>query len=176
MDDSANEQFRAFVSAQAGPLLRTAFLLTSDRGLAEDLVQSALCTTYLHWNKVMRYDRPEAYVRKVMLNERRSFWRRRKGEELTAVPPDRGLPDAANVIGVRDELWTELRRLAPRTRAVVVLRYWEDRSEAQTADLLGCSVGTVKKLASVGLARLREYLGPDDADTCYPIGPRGGDQ
>src|SRR5690349_9187945 len=104
MTDSAEERFRAFVAAQAGPLLRTAYLLTGDRGHAEDLVQHALCTTYLHWRTVMRYDRPEAYTRKVMLNERRSIWRRRRPEEqLTADPPERGTPDGTAGVGERDE-------------------------------------------------------------------------
>lgn len=161
MDDTANEQFRAFVTAQSAPLMRTAYLLTGNLVEAEDLVQSALCTTYLHWRKVVRYDQPAAYVRKVMLNERRSFWRRRRPEQLTADPPERSAQDATAAIGVRDELWTQLRQLPPRTRAVVVLRYWEDRSEAETAEILGCSAGTVKKLGSQGLARLREHLRPD---------------
>lgn len=160
MTDSAEERFRAFVAAQAGPLMRTAYLLTGDRGHAEDLVQQALCTTYLHWRTVMRYDRPEAYARKVMLNERRSVWRRRRPEYLTAEPPERGAPDSTAGVGVRDELWTQLRRLAPRTRAVIVLRYWEDRSQEETAQILDCSVGTVKKLSAYGLARLRQYLEP----------------
>jgi RNA polymerase sigma-70 factor (sigma-E family) len=158
MTESADEQFRMFVAAQAGRLMRTAYLLTGDRGHAEDLVQSALCATYLHWRKVMRYERPEAYVRKVMLNERRSFWRRRRPEQLTADPPERAVPDGTAAVGIRDELWANLRLLPPRTRAVVVLRHWEDRSEAETAEILGCTVGNVKKLGSQGLARLREHL------------------
>jgi RNA polymerase sigma-70 factor (sigma-E family) len=158
MNDTADEQFRVFVAAQTGPLMRTAYLLTGDRRDAEDLVQSALCTTYLHWRNVVRYDRPEAYVRKVMLNERRTFWRRRRPEQLTADPPERPTQDMTTAVDVRDELWTQLRLLPPRTQAVVVLRYWEDRSEADTADILGCSAGTVKKLAFQGLARLRQHL------------------
>jgi RNA polymerase sigma-70 factor (sigma-E family) len=160
MDDRADEQFRTFVAAQTGPLMGTAYLLTGDRSQAEDLVQSALCVTYAHWRSVMRYDRPEAYVRKVMLNERRTFWRRRRPEELTGWVPDQPIDDGTHQVGLRDELWTQLRQLPPRTRAVVVLRYWEDRSEAETAELLGCSAGTVKKLASIGLARLRAHLNP----------------
>jgi DNA-directed RNA polymerase specialized sigma24 family protein len=138
MDSSAEDHFRSFVQAQSRPLLRLAFLLTGDRGHAEDLMQTALYKAYLHWRRVMRYDRPEAYVRKVMLNEQRKTWRRRgRAEDLTSRPPERGTPDGV----------------------VVVLRYWEDRSEADTAEILDCSVGTVKKLGSTGLARLRRQLG-----------------
>ncbi len=158
MDSSAESHFRSFVDAQSRPLLRTAFLLTGDRGHAEDLVQTALYKTYLHWRRVARYDRPEAYVRKVMLNERRRAWQRRRPEEdLTAEPPELSTPDGTAGVAQREDLWTLLRGLPARTRAVVVLRYWEDRSEADTADILGCSVGTVKKLASVGLTRLRGH-------------------
>jgi RNA polymerase sigma-70 factor (sigma-E family) len=161
MTDSAEDRFRAFVTAQTGPLLRTAYLLTGDRGHAEDLVQSAFCKTYLHWRRVMRYEQPEAYVRKVMVNERRSVWRRRKRglEYLTSDPPDQLTPDATAAVGVREELWAQLRQLPPRARAAVVLRYWEDRSEAETAQILGCTVGNVKKLSASGLAALRKQLG-----------------
>jgi RNA polymerase sigma-70 factor (sigma-E family) len=159
MADSVDEHFRAFVSAEERPLLRTAYLLTGNRTQAEDLVQNALCKTYRHWRKVMRYERPEAYVRKVMVNERRTGWRRSQREELTGDPPERQLADHTTAVGDRHELWAALRQLPPRTRAVVVLRYWEDYSEADTAQILGCSVGNVKKLGSRGLARLREAYG-----------------
>jgi len=150
MTDSAEERFRAFVAAQAGPLMRTAYLLTGDRGHAEDLVQNALCTTYLHWRTVMRYERPEAYARKVMLNERRQLLAAQAAGAVDRRPARAGARRADRMadVGVRDELWTQLRRLAPRTRAVIVLRYWEDRSQEETAQLLDCSVGTVKKLAA----------------------------
>src|SRR5215213_8154728 len=165
MDSAAEDQFRSFVDAQSRALLRMAFLLTGDRGHAEDLMQTALYKTYLHWWRVMRYDRPEAYVRKVMVNEQRRSWRRARAEDLTAEPPERGTPDGTAAVAERDELTALLRRLPARTRAVVVLRYWEDQSEADTADILGCSVGTVKKLASTGLARLRAQLGVAGAQT-----------
>jgi RNA polymerase sigma-70 factor (sigma-E family) len=159
MSQSTEQHFQAFVAMEAKALLHVAYLLTGDRGHAEDLMQTALYKAYLHWRRVMRYERPDAYVRKVMLNERRRAWRRsRLGESLTAEPPDRGTPDVTRGVDERDELWAQLRKLPPRTRAVVVLRYWEDRSEAETASILDCSVGTVKKLASVGLSRLRIEL------------------
>jgi RNA polymerase sigma-70 factor (sigma-E family) len=159
MSTTTEQHFQAFVATEAKALLHVAYLLTGDRGHAEDLMQTALYKAYVHWWRVMRYERPEAYVRKVMLNERRRIWRRRKpGESLTAEPPDRGTPDGTPAVDERDEMWTQLQKLPPRTRAVVVLRYWEDRSEAETASILDCSVGTVKKLASVGLSRLRVQL------------------
>lgn len=154
--------FREFVTARGRALSRTAYLLTGDHGLAEDLLQTALAKTVRHWPKV-RDGNPEGYVRRVLVNEQRSFWRRRRvSEQLT----DR-LPEAHHTTGdesertvVRHALVTALRRLPPRQRAVVVLRYYEDMSEAETARLLGISTGTVKSQAYAALARMRALI-PD---------------
>lgn len=151
-------EFQEFVEVRYTDLLRTAYLLTGDRGAAEDLVQAALLTTMRHWRAVAD---PMAYVRRTMVNRRTSLWRRIGSRELlTDAPPDRGVPDGAAGRAERDELLTALGRLPVRMRAVLVLRYWEDLSEEDTAQLLGCSVGTVKSQASRGLARLRDVLGP----------------
>jgi RNA polymerase sigma-70 factor (sigma-E family) len=110
------------------------------------------------WNRI---DDPLAYLRRAMANQRTSLWRRIRGAEvLTATLPDRSSPDASEAVAVRQSLLDALIRLPYRTRAVVVLRYWEDLSEAETAALLGCSIGTVKSQASRGLARLRKTLDP----------------
>jgi RNA polymerase sigma-70 factor (sigma-E family) len=164
MDRADDEHFRAFMAARAPALLRTAYLLTGDRGLAEDLVQNALARAYRHWGRVRATGDPEAYVRTVLLNERRRWWRRGGDRELAVADlPDRGGPDESAAVDERDALWRALRRMPPRTRAVLVLRYWEDRSEAETAALLGCSVGSVKSQASRGLRRLHAVLVPETA-------------
>ena len=162
MDPSTDDDFRDFVRARSPALLGTAYALTGDRGLAEDLLQTALLKTYRHWREVRRSDRPEAYVRRVMTNQRISWSRRRRIAEYGGMVPDRAGPSPYPVED-RDELWRALQQLPPRTRAVLVLRYWEDLAEADVARILGCSVGSVKSQASRGLHRLRAVLAPDEA-------------
>ena len=153
--------FREFVEVRYTDLLRTAYLLTGSRDVAEDLVQSALLATMRHWGTVAD---PMAYVRRSIVNQRTSLWRRVGSREVpTEVLPERATPDGAADRAERDELLSALGRLPVRMRAVLVLRYWEDLSEEDTAQLLGCSVGTVKSQASRGLSRLREVLGRSDA-------------
>lgn len=163
MDASAEDDFRAFVVARTPVLLGTAYALTGDRGLAEDLLQTALLKTYRHWRAVRDFEHPDAYVRRVMANQQISWWRRRRIAESGLPLPDRGSPDRRSGVEDRDELWRALRQLPPRTRAVVVLRYWEDLSETEVAKVLGCSVGSVKSQASRGLHRLRAVLAADRA-------------
>lgn len=155
------DAFTAFVAARSTALLRTAYLLTGDRGHAEDLVQTALLTTFRHWSRVRRQDRPEAYVRKVMLNSQRMVWRRPVREQVVADVPEPVDGEHVDAGPGQDAMWAALAELPPRMRAVLVLRYWEDLSERETAELLGCSVGTVKSQASRGLARLRASLTSD---------------
>jgi RNA polymerase sigma-70 factor (sigma-E family) len=157
----SDEDFREFVMARSPALLRTAFLLLGDRGLAEDLVQSALAKAYRHWDRVSAAGDTEAYVRRIMVNERRSWWRRNRGREVLGPVPDRGGRDEFAGLAERDAIWQAVLRLPPRTRAVLVLRYWEDLSEAETAQILDCSVGTVKSQASRGLRKLQQAIGPD---------------
>jgi RNA polymerase sigma-70 factor (sigma-E family) len=150
----ADEEFRTFVEARYDRLLRTAYLLVGSADQAEDVLQSALLATMTRWRHV---DQPEAYVRRVMVNHLVTRWRRRRVVEvLTAVLPERAAPPDQPEL--RDELWAALGRLPAGMRAVLVLRYWEDLSEADTADVLGCSIGSVKSQASRGLARLRELI------------------
>ncbi len=163
MDASAEDDFREFVVARTPALLGTAYALTGDRELAEDLLQTALLKTYRHWRNVRGSEHPDAYVRRVMANQRISWWRRRRVAESDGPLPDRASPDRPTGVEDRDELWRALRQLPPRTRAVVVLRYWEDLPEAEVAAMLGCSVGTVKSQASRGLHRLRAVLAADRA-------------
>ncbi|MEO3746115.1 SigE family RNA polymerase sigma factor [Plantactinospora sp. B5E13] len=164
----AEDGFREFVEVRYTDLLRTAYLLTGSTHAAEDLVQSALIRAMRRWRDVQE---PMAYVRRIMVNERLSRWRRIGSRELlTGVIGDWGrgrepqTRDVADGVVVRDELLGALNGLPARMRAVLVLRYWEDLSEAQIAELLGCSVGTVKSQASRGLARLRTVLPPPAPD------------
>lgn len=149
-------EFDALVTAQAAPLLRAAHLLTGDRGLAEDLVQSTLTKAYLARSRVLRADSPEAYLRRILVTtHHRSFRRRRVREDLTARVPENAA--RSDDPAVRHDLVRAVAALPPRQRAVVVLRYLEDRPEAEVADVLGCSVGTVKSQASRALAALRAH-------------------
>ncbi|GAA3668244.1 SigE family RNA polymerase sigma factor [Nonomuraea antimicrobica] len=149
-------EYDAFVAAAWQPLLRTAYLLTRDWAVAEDLVQTALMKAWLAWSRLG--NEREAYVRKIIVNVHVSWWRRRwrQVEVTTGSPPDR--TQAADDMGRADErelVWQALGRLPARQRAVVVLRFFEDMTEAQTAETLGCSVGTVKSQTSKALAKLR---------------------
>jgi RNA polymerase sigma-70 factor (sigma-E family) len=156
---SDDEEFRSFMTARSPALLRTAYLLTGDRGVAEDLVQTALARAYRHWGRVRSTGNPDAYVRRILVNERNRWWRRDR-DVVTGDLPDRPGPDEPAAVDERDRLWWALRQMPPRTRAVLVLRYWEDLSEADTAELLGCSVGSVKSQASRGLRRVAALLDP----------------
>ncbi|MEU7749754.1 SigE family RNA polymerase sigma factor [Nonomuraea sp. NPDC049158] len=158
MTDEDETAFDEFLAARSTSLLRTAILVCgATHHDAEDLVQHALEKVYRHWTRI-RHDNPEAYARKVLVNAAISRARRRRVvQEITfARPPDTAAksPD----LDLRDTLIEELRRLPPKMRAVIVLRYWEDQSESATASLLGCSLGTVKSQAARGLAKIRERM------------------
>jgi len=159
--------FAAYMAARQPSLLRTAYLLTGDRHTAEDLVQTAFAKLYLSWDRVQRRELVDGYVRRILVNERNSRWRRERSRALEVIGdvPDRPEGDEAQAYADRDEIWQALQAMPPRTRAVLVLRYWEDLSEAQTADLLGCTVGTVKSQASRGLRKLAEVLSGDGTPT-----------
>jgi RNA polymerase sigma-70 factor (sigma-E family) len=147
-------EFDAFVVARSPGLLRTAFLLTGDRQRAEDLLQTALTKAWFVWSRIEW--EPEAYVRRIMATTSASWWRRRWiSETPTSDLPETGVPPESELAAERNDLWLALQHLPPRQRAVVVLRYLEDRSEAETAQLLDCSPGTVKSQAAKALAKLR---------------------
>ncbi len=142
-------------------LLRTASLLCGARSDAEDILQTALEKAYRHWGKLSTEADPEPYVRKILVNltiSRARRWRVLR-EVYMPSPPEVTMPSETGTVELRGVLLDELRRLGPRQRAVLVLRYWEDLSEAETAKMLGCSVGTVKSQAARGLTRLRERMG-----------------
>lgn len=152
------EGFREFVAARSAALVRSAWLITGDEAEAQDLVQTALAKTWSRWSRIIRHDAPEAYVRRVMMSTFLTWTRRRwRGELPVAAVPDQ--PDPRDVYAdadLRRSVQAALRGLPPRQRTVVVLRFFDDLTEAQTADALGCSVGTVKSQSAKGLAKLRE--------------------
>jgi RNA polymerase sigma-70 factor (sigma-E family) len=168
--------FEEFVYARSGSLLRTALLLTGqNRAEAEDLLQLALERAYRHWPRVCRSGEPERYVRGILAHASADRWRRlaRRAERpLPATGEDPALPDHSAAVADRDYLLRALAALPPRQRAVLVLRYFDDLSEAETAQMLGCSLGTVKSQAARGLARLRGPAGsqPDRRSKAAPGG------
>ena len=151
------EGFREFVANRSRALLRTAWLLTGDWSLAQDLVQTALAKTWPAWGRIRRTDDPEVYVRRVLVTTYATWWRRRwRGEAPHDVLPERpATGDAYDEADRRAVVATALAGLSRGQRAVIVLRYFDDLTEAQTAAALGCSVGTVKSQHSRALAVLR---------------------
>jgi RNA polymerase sigma-70 factor (sigma-E family) len=150
--------FEEFVAARSDDLLRTAVLLTRDRGHAEDLLQTALVKAYRRWNRISGED-PYPYVRKILVSCAASWRRLRTTQEIVSLPEhDPPGPDANDGFADREQMADALATLPPRMRAVLVLRYAEDLSEAATAEALGCSVTTVKSQTTRGLARLRAHL------------------
>lgn len=149
---STEEKFTAYVGARRPALVRTAYLLTGDAEDAEDLVQTALIKAVPKWGRIA--DDPEPYVRAILARESVNRWRRRRWREIASAElPEQHQPDV-DVAG-RESLRSALATLAPRQRAVIVLRYYEDMTERQTAEALGISVGTVKSQCRDALARLR---------------------
>ncbi|MFK0172085.1 SigE family RNA polymerase sigma factor [Streptomyces sp. NPDC090306] len=160
-----SDDFQAFVIGRWSGLLRTAYLLTGEQQAAEDLVQGCLERTFVAWRKVSQARDPDAYVRRIMVNAHARKYRRGLKEYLS-----RGdgsglgseLPENEDRIGRADDRWdlvAALAQLPVRQREAVVLRYWEDLSETQTAAAMGCSVGTVKSNAARGITRLRSAFG-----------------
>ncbi|MFJ6378538.1 SigE family RNA polymerase sigma factor [Kitasatospora sp. NPDC092039] len=174
--------FEAFAATRWRRLVRTAYLLTGDHHEAEDVVQATFAKVFRNWSRISRLDEPDAYIHRALVNNNLSRHRRRRAKQLL-MPV---LPDRATTAGgghreveERSVLLQALAGLPQRQRAVVVLRYWEDMSERQVAEVLGCSVGNVKSQASRGLAKLRGHpaLASYAADTGSTIdGTNGGDR
>ncbi|MEC4018893.1 SigE family RNA polymerase sigma factor [Streptomyces sp. H27-D2] len=152
--------FSSYVRARGPVLLRTARSLTANPCDAEDLLQTALTKTYLAWERIEDHRALDGYVRRALVNTRTSQWRKRKVDEFACdelpEPDVAPAPDPAERQALRDAMWRAILRLPDRQRAMVVLRYYEDLSEAQTAETLGVSVGTVKSAVSRALSKLRE--------------------
>ena len=162
----AEVSFEDFVRARAGSLLRTAFVLAGqNQAEAEDLLQLALERAYRHWGRICRSGEPERYVRGILANASADRWRRmaRRAEQpLLSSGPGPVVADRTIDVENRDFLLRALNGLPPRQRTVLVLRYFDDLSEIETAQMLRCSVGTVKSQAARGLARLRAVATADD--------------
>jgi RNA polymerase sigma-70 factor (sigma-E family) len=162
---SVDVEFADWMAARQVALVRTAYLLTGSQHAAEDLVQATLTRLYLSWDRISDRQHVDAYARRVLLNEHRSTWRRtsRRPEVLSDAVPEAALAPA-EYDGEREAVWRFVQALPPRQRAVIVLRYYEDLSEAQIADLLGISAGTVKSQASRALASLRALVPAREED------------
>ena len=153
-------EFRDYVAARNAPLLRMAILLTGNRADAEDLVQAALAKTYLNWHRIQDRAALDGYVHRAMVNTHISWWRRRRLEEYpTDEIPEQAVDDCTSDSELQDAVRRALDRLPRRMRAAVVLRYFDDMSEAEVADALGVSVGTVKSTVSRAVAKLRSDAG-----------------
>jgi RNA polymerase sigma-70 factor (sigma-E family) len=170
VNEAGAGDFEDFVAARTGALLRYAHVLTGDPYRAEDLVQSALASCYRHWRRIGAVD-AERYVRRAVLNAYLSWWRRPLRRHETSVDDVTPLLDARRSalgadagLDVRDELWRALGQLPPRQRAVLVLRYYEDLTEVQTAAALDVSVGTIKSQHAKAMRTLRGVFGPSAAD------------
>ncbi|WP_283135785.1 SigE family RNA polymerase sigma factor [Rhizohabitans arisaemae] len=158
---TAAERFAEFVAARGTRLLRTAHLTCGSAAEAEDVLQTALERAYRNWHRLEWGVDPEPYVRRIIVNLVISRARRRAVLRLipTGSPPE--FPVTGTDLDLRQTLMQGLRALPPRQRAVIVLRYWEDMTELQAAETLGCSVGTIKSQTSKALARLRALLGEE---------------
>lgn len=173
MDDQAREDFRSYVAARSPALLRTAYMLSGNRADAEDLLQTALAKTYLAWDRIREREAVDGYVRRIMVNTQTSWWRKRKVDEYPTgeLPEGPAGRDVTADLDLHDALWTALSGLPKRQRAMVVLRYYEDLSEAETAEVMGVSVGTVKSTTSRALSKLRDTSGlRDDPRVALPTG------
>ncbi len=162
MNAQQDGEFREFMRARWPVMVRLAYGLTGDQGYAEDVAQAAFARAYASWPRVRRAGDPDAYVRQIVVNQNRNRFRRhRVAERLTDSPPESAVvevawTDATREYDERSALIAALQRLGPRQRAVIVLRYWMDLTEHETATALNCSVGTVKSQASRALATLRQ--------------------
>ena len=158
MDDDARQEFAEFVAARSRQLIRLAYVLTGDQHAAKDLLQNTLVKAAAHWGRI--HTSPEAYVRRIMYREQVSWLRRRVRRRETAMAqvPEPTAGDDAVSVEARLALRDALLALPPRRRAVLVLRYLEDLSESQVAEILGCSVGTVRSQNHKAVAQLRLAL------------------
>jgi RNA polymerase sigma-70 factor (sigma-E family) len=156
IDTDGGEDFTAFAVSRWPGLVRLAFGLTGDRWMAEDVAQTALARAYVAWRRVRGADDPDAYLHRILVNASNRRFRRHRVAEQPGDPPESAVEGPADLVGERAGLLAALRQLPPRQRAVIVLRYWEDLTDAQIAAILGCSPGTVRSQLSRALAKLRE--------------------
>jgi RNA polymerase sigma-70 factor (sigma-E family) len=157
---SGNAEFESWLTAREGALQRTAHLLTGDVHAAQDLVQTTLTKLYRGWDRFRDVGNLDAYARQMLVNEYRTAWRRpvSRAEHLVEVVPDLPAPEPPSYDGSRETVWRFVCSLPPKQRAVLVLRFYEQLSEAEIAQLMGISVGTVKSQSSRAIAALRARL------------------
>lgn len=158
--------FAEFVAARSAALHRAAYLMVGEEALAQDLLQEALTKTYVAWPRLRDPAKAEAYTRKAITTTAITWFRRKSwnNERATETLPERGGAGGAghaDAVAQRDWVWSALQALPPRQRVAIVLRYYEDYTEAQTAQAMGCAVGTVKSQVSAALKNLRGRLGDD---------------
>lgn len=157
MQREVDEDFARYVRARQHVLLRAAYLVCGDAHLAEDLLQQAFTKVARRWDR-LRHENPDAYIRRILYRDAISAWRRTRRESLVTALPDTGTADPTSGVTDRVELERALAALTPRQRAVLVLRFFEDRSEADTAEVLGVGIGTVTSQTHAALARLRDRI------------------
>lgn len=150
--------FDEFMSARWAPLYRVAYLLTGEHHQAEDLLQDALARTCVRWSSIRDKGAADAYVRQAMVRQMTRRWPQRRREVPTAELPERTHAGGLDVHAEHLDLWAEIRRLPPRMRATLVLRFVEDLSVEATAAALGCSTGSVKSQTHHAIKRLRAAL------------------
>lgn len=164
--EERDAEFSAWMAARQPSLHRTAFLMAGDHHTAEDLVSATLAKVYLAWHRIERRESVDGYARRVLVNEHNSLWRRpwkRREVAKATLPEETGVHDTPDE-GERRELWRLVSTLPRKQRAVIVLRYYEDLSEAEIADTLGISPGTVKSQASRAMATLRRHAATTGID------------
>ncbi|WP_235735708.1 SigE family RNA polymerase sigma factor [Nocardioides alcanivorans] len=161
MAELRDREFTAWMTARQGVMFRTAYLVAGDRQTAEDLVQTAAAKLYLAWDRVSAHGNVDAYMRRIIINEHNSLWRRpwKRREDVAEELPESSYVDEPADPLEAEELWRAVRALPARQRAVIVLRYYEDLSEAEIAETLDISRGTVKSQASKAIGSLRARLG-----------------
>ncbi len=166
------QSFEEFVAGAGPGIRRLAYLLCGDVHRAEDLAQTALAKFYHHWSRVGAMEHPTAYVNRVLVREATS-WRRRKAstelvtDDLTTWDARAPLPDPADAVAEADAMWQLLAALPPKQRAVLVLRYYQDMSDAQIAETVGCSPSTVRSNAARAFATLREAAGDQPKEVAH---------
>ena len=169
MQQSEEDRFAEFVRAHTASLFRTAYLMTGDYQRAEDVLQAALVRVYQHWPRVDTMDQPAGYARKVVVNQAVSWWRKRSAHESPLTLSDEPVWDGrVDAVAEHERVWQAVLSLPRRQRAVTVLRYYEDMTEAQIADTLGMAPGTVKSHSHAAVRRLAELLGEPTVEPALP--------
>ena len=170
MRQSDEDSFTSFVAANSATLFRTAYLMTGDYQRAEDLLQTTLVRVYQRWHRVEVMDRPVAYARKVLVNQSTSWWRRRSSHETPVlVRDDRQWDGHDDAVAEHERVWAAVLSLPPRQRAVTVLKFYEDLSEAEIAAVLDMAPGTVKSHGHAAARRLAVLLAEPTTVPASPV-------